>query len=184
MRDQHTDRIERLKQAVEALGGTRVHAPAWARCPPGEDEKYWNELVAFEYRAEVEPFEVFRQAGIALPAPSELDDVSIALWLWQLVDDLALLGVYLEFTDHLSDRELYARLWTDVLRRPTQLDIERKSAMLVDVDQGNTSVYLKYYADERTREEWGREWPDDAMPAHEPLPFDRDRHLPRPEWYA
>jgi len=38
--------------------------------------------------------------------------------------------------------------------------------------------YLRYYADEDTRRDWIKDWPNDVMPAHEVPPFDRDRHLP------
>ena len=34
---------------------------------------------------------------------------------------MARLGRYLSSTDHLSDRELYERLWTDILREPTSV---------------------------------------------------------------
>jgi hypothetical protein len=39
--------------------------------------------------------------------------------------------------------------------------------------------YLKYYADERCRQQWLVDYPDYVMPAHEDPPFDRDSLLPQ-----
>ena len=39
--------------------------------------------------------------------------------------------------------------------------------------------YLRYYADESTRRDWAREFPDLVLPPHEQPPYDRDRRLPR-----
>ena len=46
------------------------------------------------------------------------------------------------------------------------------------VRDGDTAIWLKYYADDKDRLRWHHDFPDDPIPAHEPLPFDRDRHLP------
>ena len=40
-------------------------------------------------------------------------------------------------------------------------------------------IYLKHYADEEAREHWARRFPEDPIPPHEPLPYDRDRFLPQ-----
>jgi hypothetical protein len=37
---------------------------------------------------------------------------------------------------------------------------------------------LKYYADEKTREWWRQDYPDDPIPDHEDPPHDRDSRLP------
>jgi hypothetical protein len=37
---------------------------------------------------------------------------------------------------------------------------------------------LRYYADEKTREDWKRDFPETVLPAAEKPPFDRDRFLP------
>jgi hypothetical protein len=98
---------------------------------------------------------------------------------------MASIGMYLDSTDHLSDRELYVRLWTDVLRQPTELDPDdRGAAWHIDlVGRGSDEdirLYLMYYADEEDRRMWAQEWPDYPMPDTAELPFDRDRHLPEP----
>jgi len=40
-------------------------------------------------------------------------------------------------------------------------------------------LYLKYYADEEERQRWSQDWPDDVVPPHESLPYDRDSQLPK-----
>ena len=44
----------------------------------------------------------------------------------------------------------------------------------------DTSLYMKYYADEESRREWLADFPDYDMPAHDDPPYDRDRLLPQP----
>lgn len=43
----------------------------------------------------------------------------------------------------------------------------------------DTQAWLKYYADEDTRRQWAKDFPDDILPPHEDPPYDRDRHLPQ-----
>ena len=124
-----------------------------------------------------------QRAGIHLPPPEDLNDKELGAKLWEVIEALAELRTFLEFTNHLSDRELYAYLWNHALREEVA-DIE-------PYDKGNTILsilggcseednhnYLKYYADEQDREHWSREFPDYTMPEHEDPLFDRDRHLP------
>ncbi len=40
-------------------------------------------------------------------------------------------------------------------------------------------AWLKYYADEETRQRWAEDFPNDVVPPHEDPPYDRDRHLPQ-----
>jgi len=39
-------------------------------------------------------------------------------------------------------------------------------------------LWMKYYADEETRQDWQERWPDYEMPQHEDPPYDRDRFIP------
>lgn len=50
---------------------------------------------------------------------------------------------------------------------------------LVFVWWGN-NIYLKYYAGEDGRSLWVNDFPGEPIPGRERLPFDRDRHLPKP----
>lgn len=122
---------------------------------------------------------------MSLPPPEELDDTQLRTRLSEVIQGLALFGAYLHHTDHLSERELYAHLWHDFLREPAVLQPDNPDfAYHLDVigsgSEEDNDIYLKYYADEKERRQWAKEWPDDTLPEHEQPPFDRDRHLPTP----
>jgi hypothetical protein len=132
-------------------------------------------------------FDVLVRSGLTLPPPVELDDAQITVTLWQVIRGLAFLRMFLEFTDHVSDRELYGRLWNDILRVPTALEPEDENgAWHVDLtgsgSDEDVEAYLKYYADDDERRRWAQDWPDHPMPEPGQLPFDRDRHLPQPHF--
>jgi hypothetical protein len=101
-----------------------------------------------------------------------------------------MLRMFLYSTDHLSDRELYEELRHNVLREEgPAMPVNEDSAWHIDLvgsgSEEDSEFYLRYYADEETRQRWAKDWPDDAMPAYETPPYDRDRHLPardQPEW--
>ena len=153
--------------------------------PPEMADKFLEHVMAYESAEEVRLFDVLRDGGLALPAPADLEGAAIREHLTCIVEALALLNVYLHCTDHLSDRELYAYLWSTALREPTVLlpQVPEFSYHLDLVGIGSEEdieTYLRYYADEQARRCWREEWPNDPMPAHEDPPYDRDRHLPQP----
>jgi len=182
--DDINDRIEKLTREAAAVSGGKMVTGTAPNCPPEIQEQFWKNVLAFENAPEVQPFDELVRAGLTLPRAEELDDVALTAALWAMIRGLEELGVYLEFTNHLSDRELYLRLWSNVLREPMALTpddlqaawhIQMSSA---GSDDDGTEAYLTYYADEETRRQWAEDYPDCPMPERKELPFDRDCHLP------
>jgi len=129
-------------------------------------------------------FQQLLDRGIELPDPDTIDEANVSAKLWEVIDALADLRVFLDETDHLSDRELYAVLWRNTLRAdaPDVPGPPSSAAWHVNLpgDDENSSLYLKYYADEAYRQDWLAQFPDDNMPAHEDPPHHRDWRLPTP----
>jgi hypothetical protein len=177
-------RIRALKSEAEARSGGRMRSFVSPDVPADVQEQFWKRVLAAEDDAPtVVPFDELVRSGLALPPPDELDDAKLTVKLWEVIDAMADLGLVLEFTDHLSDRELYVRLWRDILREPEALDpADAARTWHIDMigtgSEEDTRNWLRYYADDETRRDWARDWPDFAMPERAPLPFDRDRHLP------
>src|SRR5438105_6802351 len=131
-------RIEKLKEEANALTNGQMRSHVSEDCPADVQEEFWKSLIAFERLPDVKPFDVLLQSGVTLPAPEELDDSALASKLWEVINALALLRVYLDSTDHLSDRELYGCLWTDVLRQAVHLDPEGSGAWQIDLVTAGT----------------------------------------------
>jgi hypothetical protein len=177
-------RIEVLKQRANALANGQMMAQTSEDCPAEVEEQFWKNVLAFENAPEVQPFDELVRAGLTLPPAEELDDLALTAALWAMIRGLEELGVYLEFTNHLSDRDLYVRLWSSVLREPMALTPDdADAAWHIDVsssgsDDDGVEAYLMYYADEETRRRWAEESPDCPVPERREPPFDRDRYLP------
>ncbi|HET9831750.1 MAG TPA: hypothetical protein VFP91_08570 [Vicinamibacterales bacterium] len=182
--DDITDRIEKLKKQATVLSGGRMVSHAEPNTPPDVEEQFWKNVLAVENAPEAAPFDELLRAGLTLQPAAELDDGALVPKLWEVIRGLEDLGVYLEFTNHLSDRQLYTVLWTETLREPMALaPNDPNSGWHIDMtaassDDGGVNVYLTYYADDEDRRRWAADYPDDVLPESRPLPFDRDRHLP------
>jgi len=151
------------------------------------EEEFWKHVVEYEEAPWTTHFQQLERAGVSLPAPETLNDQEVTTKLWEVISKLAQLRVFLEDTDHLSDRELYTTLWGDVLREETKdVLLDQDSAchiqLLSDGSEEHTQLYLKYFADEKWRNDWHEQFPDDPMPEHEDPPYDRDRLLPQPHY--
>ncbi len=177
-------RIQQLKQQAAELSGAEMISMEGEHYSPEVEEQFWEQVVVFA-QAEAMPLcEVLVKAGISLPSPDELDEGQLPAKLWEVIDGLFLQGIYLEHTDHLSDRELYMQLWSETLREEVVLPAEDSGFsyhldLIGSGDVADTLIYLKYYASASERQEWAAECPAEVMPAHEQPPYDRDRHLPR-----
>ena len=128
------------------------------------------------------PLEIFRERGSEYPPAAALDDDALKSALGRLIDDMAEIGMFLSSTDHLSDRELYEKLLSEILLEPVTIDPQGKTGFtFIDILGGwsdeDTEIYLRYYADEETRSDWAEDY-GAPIPPKEKAPYDRDRHLP------
>jgi hypothetical protein len=154
-------------------------------CSEEIKEQFKKNVAAFEQAKWNQPFQVLVGSGISLPSPGELAEIKLNAKLWEVINALSLVGIYLEHTDHLSDRELYVLLWNDLLREEMVFQSgDMNLACYIDLigsgSEEDNNIYLKYYADDNDRILWIKEFPDAIMPGRELLPFDRDRLLPEP----
>jgi hypothetical protein len=181
------DRAIRLNElqleAAELAGGAMT---AWEAddCPPNLAEMFWRHVVEYEKAPYTTHFRQLQEAGLELPPPEAVPEHQLTAKLWELIEALARLRVFLSNTDHLSDRELYTHLWHDSLREAVAaLAADEASAWHLDLLGSGSAedifLHLKYYADPDSRREWAEQFPGDEMPAHEDPPYDRDRHLPQ-----
>lgn len=174
-------RIARLRAELEKLGGTTHSLQSM---PADLEEEFLRQVLEYETAEPISLFRLLENAGLELPIPGDLDDVTVKNKLKEIIERMASLGAYLLHTDHLSDLELYRYLYTDGLREEAVLFPENASyAYMIDLtgsgsDEDN-QVYLKYYADDQQRQRWAQDWPDDVIPDHEDPPFDRDAYLPK-----
>lgn len=180
------DRIKALqRQAWVASGGKMLSGEADG-VPPEVRERFWQSVMAFENGPFTTDFQRLLDAGTELPEPDSLSDEQLSAKLWEVIEALARLHVNLDNTDHLSDRELYEVLWRETLRQEIPIEPDGPDGasgnwhvdLIATGSAESIRAWLTYYADEATREDWRREFPDDDMPAHQDPPYDRDRHLP------
>jgi len=180
-------KIAELKRQAEELAGGKMVEGELEECPPEVTEQFWEQVVAYEKAPWTTHFKQLEESGMQLPAPETLDDEQLSNKLGELIQRLALLRVFLEETDHLSDRELYTLLWSDMLREETKaVTLDEDSAChmspLGGCSEEDIHLYLKCYADQKWRRNWQEEYPEETLPDHEDPPYDRDRFLPQPDY--
>jgi hypothetical protein len=175
------ERIAKLRQEVEKLGGSTMSLESM---PADMEEEFLRHVLEYETAEAISLLKLLENAGLEIPAPDQLDDNALTVKLKEIIERMAAVGAYLMHTDHLSDRGLYEYLFHDGLREEAVLFPENPSyAYMIDLtgsgSEEDNQTFLKYYADEKYREQWATDWPDDHIPEHEDPPFDRDRFLPQ-----
>jgi len=115
---------------------------------------------------------------LTLPNPDHLTSEQLSELLEVTAQQLYEHHIVLDFTNHLSDRQLYAILYRDIL--PTyEKKIARRSNFLhwdcANVE-GDPEMWLRYYASDDERDTWAEEM-DEDLPPREVPPY--ARQLPR-----
>ncbi len=95
--------------------------------------------------------------------------------LWNLIHHLYTKQIVLDFTDHLSDEELYLLICHEILPCREKM-IERRNGYLhwdcAGINE-NQEIWLTYYATEEERDAW-EDVNEKMAPPHEATPFPRD----------
>ena len=73
------------------------------------------------------PAALLARRGVRIIPAEQLDDAALHEQLWVVIRAMAAIGMYLGFTDHLSDRELYEHITTRILTAETFLAPEDAS---------------------------------------------------------
>lgn len=173
------DAAIRANERAESPGGLDAHED-----PSEADDEFLRQMAVIDSPPTSNHLEQLRDAGLKLPAPETLDDQSLTAELWRIIHGLAAQSTFLYHTDHLSDRELYNHLWSDVLREGAPV-IPPGSGWVFHLDligggsEDDIQIALRYYDTEEQRRRWANDFPKDIIPPHEDPPFDRDRGLPK-----
>ena len=81
----------------------------------------------------------------------------------------------LDFTDHLSDYQLYGLIFRDILPSHEK-KLERRTSYLhwdcANIEE-NPDIWLRYYATASERQMWAEEY-DQPLPPHDEPPFRRE----------
>jgi hypothetical protein len=175
------ERIARLRHEVEKLGGNTMQLESM---PADMEEEFLRHVLEYEHAEPISLLQLLENSGLEVVPPDQLDAETLNAKLKETIDRMASMGAYLMHTDHLSDRALYEYLYHDGLREEAVLFPENPSyAYMIDLvgsgSEEDNQIFLKYYADEKYREQWASDWPADVIPDREEGPFDRDRFLPQ-----
>ncbi|MCG8584146.1 MAG: hypothetical protein MI757_05485 [Pirellulales bacterium] len=183
----HLMRNAELRNALEPyLDEAVIRIDSRHLSTPMENE-FLASMLAWE-RAPVVPIYQWFDPPLELPHPDTLgqpeEDVDgtnekLREVLWDTIEKLYEKCIVLDFTDHLTDRQLYTLIYRDIL--PTEvkrMDDQRRYLHWDCADVGGSQeIWLRYYATLEDREQWLAE-NDEDLPESETPPYPRD--LPRP----
>lgn len=174
---EHLLRNAQLRDELEPFLDDSISQLNVGELPTPVENEYLASMLAWE-RAPVLPIGEWFQPPLLLPRPETLTDEQLHDILWDTIQRLYDKRIVLDFTDHLSDRQLYCLIFRDILPSPEK-NLQRSDNFLhwdcADAG-GDPDVWLRYYASEEDRRSW-IESGDGPLPPTEPLPY--PRHLPR-----
>jgi hypothetical protein len=145
--------------------------------PLAAENEFLAAMLAWE-QAPVLPIYRWFEPELRLPRPDALSDEDLHEILGNVIGKLYGRRIVLDFTDHLSDRELYCLIFRDILpAREKKIDWP---ANYLHWDctgpSGDPEVWLRYYASDEERQDWSEQYRQPLPPqATPPYP----RRLPR-----
>ena len=188
-------RIDALRRELQKLCGD---TPLFDLLPEEFDtadveETLLRQTLEYITSEPIAPLTMLENAGVTISDPEQLDDTALTGQLHELIRQLASVGIYLERTNHLSDRELYEFLYNDELRNEARLFPENPNYAYIinlaglDLNSlietgGSVDVrfYLIYYASKKERKRFALAFPELSIPPRKYTPYNRDRFCPKP----
>jgi hypothetical protein len=167
----------RLRDELEPFLDESVDVLACKQLPTSDENEFLASMLAWE-RAPALPISKWFDPPLELLPPERLNDAELHAVLGAAIEQLASRRIYLELTDHLSDRQLYCLIARDILpSHEKKLDLPGNylNWRCLDVEL-DPETWLAYYATDEERQAWSQE-SSQPLPAMLPPPYPRD--LPR-----
>src|SRR5438270_9830901 len=144
----------------ETLNSLNVH-----KVPTPVENEFLASMLAWE-RAPVLPISRWFEPELRIPSPDTLTDEALHDMLWDTIQKLFDKRIVLDFTDHLSDRQLYCLVYRDILPSPEKKLDSPKNFLHWDCSDagGDPELWLRYYATDEDRESFAEDLPDPPPP--------------------
>ncbi len=158
-----------LRDELEPYYDESISRVSVQRLPLAVENEYLASMLAWETAPIVPIFRWF-EPELRPPRPSALNDADLHEILWDLIYKLYEKRIVLDFTDHLSDRELYTLIYRHILpAREKKIDA-RTGFLHWDCASvgGDPEVWLRYYASEEERQAWAETYRQPLPPAEIP----------------
>lgn len=141
--------------------------------PVPVENEYLASMLAWE-KAPVLPIARWFDPELRPPLPETLDDDQLHRVLWETIARLHAKRVVLAFTDHLSDRQLYALILRDILPSEEKKIEGARNYLCWDCAgvTDDPDTWLRYYATDEERSDWQQQHPD-SLPPRERPPYPR-----------
>lgn len=158
----------KLRDELEPYRDESIENDSVSRMPLQLENEYLESMLAWE-RAPALPIAKWFSPSLQLPSPDSLSDEQISELLVETIAQLYSQNVVLRYTDHLSDRELYAVILRDILPCcEKKVEIAGKNLEWRCIEDNET--WLRYYATpvdrRRFQEEHGIELPPSEAPRY------------------
>jgi hypothetical protein len=174
---EHLLRNAQLRDELEPFFDESILSVNVTELPTPLENEFLASMLAWE-RAPVLPIGRWFEPEMKIPHPDALTDKQMHMQLWDTIQKLFEKRIVLDFTDHLSDRELYRVIYRDILPSPEKKIDEADNYLHWDCADvgGDAEIWLRYYASEEDRRRWAEEFDEELPPAELP-PY--PRLLPR-----
>ncbi|MDZ4820601.1 MAG: hypothetical protein SGJ20_16675 [Planctomycetota bacterium] len=156
-------------ESIERLNAHELTTPA--------ENDLLASMLAWE-RAPVLAISQWFTPELKLPRPESLDHHQLHEELWHTVQQLFEKRIVLDFTDHLTDRQLYTLIYRDILPSQEKKIDHLNNYLHWDCSDagGREDIWLRYYATDEDRMLWFDETHGE-LPERELPPY--PRRLPR-----
>jgi hypothetical protein len=179
-------RVRQLLNQLDEITDGQMVFEGTTDLPAGVEVSFLEHMIRYETAPQTTWLEKLKSVGYDMPDPGQVSEPAIGLELWQVIQRLSEVRVFLYNTNHLSERALYEKLFFDLLAVDVpDLSMDEHSAYHIDLlgsgSEEDVSLWLTYYADENERADWQKENPNEHLPTRIKPPFERDHLLPKRE---
>lgn len=164
-------RNAQLRDELEPLYDESIARVDVRRMTTHSENEFLESMLEWE-RAPMARICEWFEPHLSLPSPEELGDARLRPLLQEVARRLFEKHIVLDFTDHLTDRQLYTLIYRDILPAYEKKLDRRDSYLHWDCanTEGDPEAWLTYYASEEEREVWaeetGGELPERVEPPH------------------